>query len=344
MKKVISLLIAAILALSCSFSAMALSDNSMVGGSSVDQAPKVNSIKFLKLPTKMQYVLGSEAGWDMSGVKSEKDIINAPFFINVKLDGAVIEAQYSDGTTKTVDVKECKTSVADPVSITEINSEEDIVKILRQFTINVEYCGAKTTFKVKVVSPENDDSDNNDEYELVSINNLAKTVYSKSDLIESSYYDEKIDDYVDCKALEIDTDKMSIIVKDKKTGELYTITSDNIYCDDVVVKDVNAKNQTLTVNAEAYAVDVEDESEYSKVETVKGSCHFSFKIKYNVSSSDNTSTNGSAPSSSATADTATPADNGAVQTGNPYPASILAALLVSGAAFAYFCSKKKIEK
>lgn len=338
MKKLIAVMIACVLAISCMASAFAVTP---VSTSSIDEAPYVKSITMTKLPTKTTYQFGVEAGWDFGKAESFADLLNLPFYINVDLSGAEIVAQLSNGSTQNVNLSDCTTRVVDPVSLSDFGkvlNEEEIVKLcLRDFTIEVTYKDVSTTFKVKTVAP--DISSDDDEYEVVSINGLEKTKYVYGvDTVKEVYDDEEgsyTEEYVN-----INTDNMSVTLKNKKTGEIVNVASEDIYFDNPIL-DEDKPCGTYTVDATAFVDDNTD-------------VEFSFDIEVvSKASTDNggqsitpTKQNSSKVSSSTADETATKdtADNSVVNTGSPVTATVFVTILLSTVLFAWFCSKKKLSK
>ena len=207
MKKLLSVLLTAVLALSCS----AVTFSATESTATPDEVKKVASIEMTKAPDKTEYMLDMvEAGWDYENIDVDPDIdIEDPdamlelfeqveFFINVDLTGAEITAAYSDGTTGVVDNSLCTTSVADPTSFRAVyeammNAETDedflalTAMVIREYTINVGYQDASTSFNVNLVEEEYDYEST--EYEFVSYTDPHGPVY----VIEDDIVEEVID-------------------------------------------------------------------------------------------------------------------------------------------------------
>lgn len=335
MKKLLSIVIAAMLVLACTVSAFAVQTPA---GASDDEADKtVTSIKFTTLPTKTEYIfdMNEEAGIDLSDMDDfdleDEDVFDeyfkSHFYINVDLAGAILEATYSDGTKGNADLSLCKTSVADPPSIFDET-------FARDYTINVEYKGAKTTLTVKIVDGDFPDYESN--YEVVSITKPLKTVYTMEDTFTDNYYDEETGEFINDIFFDIDTTGMTVVLKDKTTGELITVTEENIVCDTIFVDSENPYGE-YEVSAGAI---VETENTYDMVE-------FNFNVTFAESESTQPTvapTTGATSSTAEESSTADTVDNGTVQTGNEMSAVVLAVLMLSGVAVAVFCTRKRLEK
>lgn len=183
MKRVLSLAIVLMLAFSCVFTAFAQTDDT----ASPDEAKKVTELKITKLPDKLTYTSEDviEPDIDLSKIAdenaTEESLIKyfSQFNLELKLDltGMEIEAVYSDGTTEKVDAKDCKAELADPFNygkvikalieseknmpdFTEDMTEDEFKKIVnelssklygmiyREYTVNVSYQDAQTSYKI----------------------------------------------------------------------------------------------------------------------------------------------------------------------------------------------------
>ena len=183
MKKVISLAIVLMLALSCVFTAFAQTNDT----ASPDEAKKVTELKITKLPDKLTYTVADEISPDIDLSKitdegaTEESIIKYfsqfDFELNLDLTGMELEAVYNDGTTEKVDAKDCKAELADPFNygdyvkalfdyeknlpeFTDDMTEEEFYELLekarkavddmifREYTVNVSYQDAKTSYKI----------------------------------------------------------------------------------------------------------------------------------------------------------------------------------------------------
>ena len=351
MKKLLSAVIAAMLMLSCSTATFSATDST----ASPDEAKKLVSMEMTELPSKLDYILFLDAGWNFDIDENETDpdkildaINNAEFYINVDLTGATIMGTYSDGTTEEIDPDLCTTSVADPVNLGEINKEEDIEKALamvyREYTINVELYGVTTSFNV-TVDPY--DFDYSDIYEFVSYTEPDKNIYDiDKDFSQEILFDEE-DNEIIVDSLDFDLTGMTVTIKNKETGELITYGEDNIYLNfmhfpddpELVPGEYTAFGEVYTDDGEIVPFD------------------YLFKL---ISTDDNKTPAPSNPSSDSTLennskkpvsktdtpDTAvnTSADNGAIQTGNPVSAGILAVVMLSGTMIAFLTYRKKFER
>lgn len=350
MKKLLSIAIAAMLVLSCTISAFAVQTPV---GASADEADKtVTSIEFKTLPTKTDYNFSEsndgtgEAGVDLTDIiyhTSDDDAdldayVKAHFFINVDLTGAVIEATYSDGTKSNADLSLCTTSVADPPSIFDVNIE-------RQYTINVDYKGATTSFKVNLLYDMEYDSD----FEVVSFTMPKKTVYTMEDTYTDDYYDEETGEFINDIYFDIDTTGMSAVVRNKITGEMFDVTEEDIFCDTVTVDRDEPYGEYGVFATACFIVDTDEGDE----ENLYDFADFSFNVTFENTDAtqptvEPTTEGGKASSTSDTAKADTTKgntnDNGTVQTGNEMTAVVLAILMISGVAFAFFCTRKRLEK
>ena len=276
MKKVLAILIAVMLVLSCTTVAFAANT------ATADEPKTVESIEFTKLPDKLSYELYEDASWKIDGIDitkidldfedlSDEEILNtiskAEFYINIDLSGAEITATYSDGSTEVIDNSLCTVSIADPASLsdyvnrvvelekkledmgflfdddTDLSDEEleelmdEYIAILeaylgelygsivRDYTINVEYCGAQTSFTVSVTEPSFDWDFDFDDYEFVSLNDPNPKTYYLSKDFEEEVYDEEGTDigYF----LNFDTSEMEVTVRNTETDELFTISGED---------------------------------------------------------------------------------------------------------------------
>ena len=349
MKKLLSLLLVAVLAITCS----AVSFSATETSATPDEVKTVTSIEMTQLPDKTEYLFDMvEAGWDGSNI--DEDIFyatgwdqileDAVFFIDVDLTGAVITATYSDGSTAVVDNDLCTTSVADPASmkaffeaLENLETEEDAIAFLamfiREYTINVEYQGAVTSFKVNVIA---DDYDLEEVYEFVSYTNPATDSYEV-------IYDEEFELYY----LEFDLTGMTVTVKNTETGELETYGEENIYIDfwydETTIPEAGehiASGMVFTESGEIVSFDYP----------------FTIKSENTDTPEDNkpapkpdTDDAQSSTKPASTADTATKdtvnnkTDNNAIQTGNPVTAILLVVVMLSATAVAYVFYRKKAE-
>ena len=341
MKKLLSVLLVAVLALSMatvSFSA-----------ATPDEAKIVTSIEMTQLPDKTEYAFDMiEAGWSNADITDDIFSVtdwdqlfeNAVFFIDVDLTGAVITATYSDGSTEIIDNDLCTTSVADPASLKaffdaleNLETEEDayafLAMFIREYTINVEYEGATTSFNVNLTAP--DIPEYEEVYEFVSYTAPATNSYEV-------VYDEEFGIYY----LDFDLTGMTATVKNTETGELTTYGDDSIYIDFWFEKDEILAIGEQTADGYVFTDDGEvvyfeykfilDDKEADTPEESKPAPN---------PDTDNDAQSSTKPAS--TADTATKTDNNAIQTGNPTSAILLVIVMLSATALAVVFYRKKAE-
>ena len=236
MKKLLSILLVTVFVLS--FSTVTLSAVEL--SATPDEAKTITSLEVQNLPNKIDYMIDQiEAGWNISNVNFGVDQANkelyyaeiekAVFFINVDLTGAVIVATYNDGSTEVIDNNLCTTSVADPVNLRVIYELMDNITtleeayaieamIIRNYTINVNYMGATTSFNVGLSELGREDLEDRTHYDFVSYTNPNELSY------EITYVEELGMYYVD-----FDITGMTVTVKNSVTGELTTYGEDNIF-------------------------------------------------------------------------------------------------------------------
>ena len=381
MKRVLSLAIVLMLAFSCVFTAFAQTDDT----ASPDEAKKVTELKITKLPDKLTYTAEDVIAPDLDGLEipddkevTEETIIKyfSQFNLELKLDltGMEVEAVYSDGTTEKVDAKDCKAELADPFNygeaikalieyeknmpdfkedmtedefekiVTELNSKF-YGMIFREYTVNVSYQDAQTSYKITFVNI-NDVPQLDDRYEVVSVKAPEKVNYTKADIVDLADYDY---DDEPIYGFTPDYKGMEVVVKDIVTGKTYTIKFDgteDIYVDDVCVDFPDDKDQKFKVGCQ---IDVNELLGLDADEEYMTDVDFSFVVKYNVSKSAVTpSSNGiSSTKDTATKDTVTKSatgGNGAVQTGNPITAVSVALVMLVASGAMFVCYRRKIEK
>ena len=386
MKRVLSLAIVLMLAFSCVFTAFAQTDDT----ATPDEAKKVTELKITKLPDKLTYTAEDviEPDIDLSKIAdenaTEESLIKyfSQFNLELKLDltGMEIEAVYSDGTTEKVDAKDCKAELADPFNygevikalleykknmpeFTEDMTEDDLDKIItelnsklygmiyREYTVNVSYQDAQTSYKIKFENI-NDVPQLDERYEVVSVKAPEKVNYTKADTDffygadmpydgspeSKEYYDETYF-YPDFKGLEV-------TVKDKITGKTYTKTFDGTEEDMVYISPVYARPDDTMTNLEVDIMgDVNEWLNLPEDEEYSTEVTGTFKVNYyanGVPSKDISSTK-----DSATKDTVTKSatgGNGAVQTGNPMTAVSVALVMLVASGAMFVCYRRKIEK
>lgn len=387
MKKVMSLAIVLMLAFSCVFTAFAQTDDT----ASPDEAKKVTELKITKLPDKLTYTAEDVISPDLDGLEipddeevTEETIIKyfSQFNLELKLDltGMEAEAVYSDGTTEKVDAKDCKAELADPFNYGEVikalieyeknmpdfkedMTEDEFEKIVtesnskfygmiyREYTVNVSYQDAQTSYKITFVNI-NDVPQLDERYEVVSVKAPEKVNYTKADTDffyeadmpydgspeSKEYYDETYF-YPDFKGLEV-------TVKDKITGKTYTKTFDGTEEDMVYISPVYVRPDDTKTNLEVYVMgDVNEWLNLPEDEEYSTEVTGTFKVNYyanGVPSKDISSTK-----DTATKDTVTKSatgGNGAVQTGNPMTAVSVALVMLVASGAMFVCYRRKIEK
>lgn len=392
MKKVLSLAIVLMLAFSCVFTAFAQTDDT----ASPDEAKKVTELKITKLPDKLTYTAEDVIAPDLDGLEipddkevTEETIIKyfSQFNLELKLDltGMEVEAVYNDGTTEKVDAKDCKAELADQFNygeaikalieyeknmpdfkedmtedefekiVTELNSKF-YGMIFREYTVNVSYQDAQTSYKITFVNI-NDVPQLDDRYEVVSVKAPEKVNYTKADTDffyeadmpydgspeSKEYYDETYF-YPEFKGLEV-------TVKDNITGKTYTKTFDGTEKDIVYISPVYARPDDTKTNLEVYVMgDVNEWLNLPEDEEYSTEVTGTFKVNYyanGVSSKDISSTKDTSTKDTATNDTVTKSatgGNGAVQTGNPMTAVSVALVMLVASGAMFVCYRRKIEK
>ena len=392
MKRVLSLAIVLMLAFSCVFTAFAQTDDT----ASPDEAKKVTELKITKLPDKLTYTAEDVIEPDLDGLEipddkevTEETIIKyfSQFNLELKLDltGMEVEAVYSDGTTEKVDAKDCKAELADPFNYGEVikalieyeknmpDFKEDMTEdefekivtelnsklygmIFREYTVNVSYQDAQTSYKITFVNI-NDVPQLDDRYEVVSVKAPEKVNYTKADTDffyeadmpydgspeSKEYYDETYF-YPDFKGLEV-------TVKDKITGKTYTKTFDGTEEDMVYISPVYVRPDDTKTNLEVYVMgDVNEWLNLPEDEEYSTEVTGTFKVNYyanGVPSKDISSTKDTSTKDTATNDTVTKSatgGNGAVQTGNPMTAVSVALVMLVASGAMFVCYRRKIEK
>lgn len=386
MKRVLSLAIVLMLAFSCVFTAFAQTDDT----ASPDEAKKVTELKITKLPDKLTYTAEDVINPDIDLSKiadenaTEESLIKYFSQFNFELDldltGMEVEAVYSDGTTEKVDANDCKAELADPFNYGEAikalleyeknmpefkedMTEEDFEKIVtelssklygmiyREYTVNVSYQDAQTSYKITFKNV-NDVPQLDERYEVVSVKAPEKVNYTKADTDffyeadmpydgspeSKKYYDETYF-YPEFKGLEV-------TVKDKITGKTYTKTFDGTEEDMVYISSVDARPDVTKTNLEVYVMgDVNEWLNLPEDEEYSTEVTGTFKVNYyanGVPSKDISSTK-----DTATNDTVTKSatgGNGAVQTGNPMTAVSVALVMLVASGAMFVCYRRKIEK
>ncbi len=384
MKKVMSFAIVLMLAFSCVFTAFAQTDDT----ATPDEAKKVTELKITKLPDKLTYTAEDviDPDIDLSKIAdedaTEESLIKyfSQFSFELKLDltGIEVEAVYSDGTTEKVDAKDCKAELADPFNygeaikalleyeknmpdFTEDMTEDEFEKIVtelnsklygmiyREYTVNVSYQDAQTSYKIKFENI-NDVPQLDERYEVVSVKAPEKVNYTKADTDffyeadmpydgspeSKEYYDETYF-YPEFKGLEV-------TVKDKITGKTYTKTFDGTEEDIVYISPVDVRPDDTKTNLEVYVMgDVNEWLNLPEDEEYSTEVTGTFKVNYyanGVPSKGNSSTN-----DTATKDTPSNSQNnsGAVQTGQNSIAIFLAAAMLAGCGVIFAKRRTRFE-
>lgn len=385
MKKVMSFAIVLMLAFSCVFTAFAQTDDT----ATPDEAKKVTELKITKLPDKLTYTAEDEIEPDIDLSKiadenaTEESLIKyfSQFNLELKLDltGIEVEAVYNDGTTEKVDAKDCKAELADPFNygevikalieydknmpdFTEDMTEDEFEKIVtelnsklygmiyREYTVNVSYQDAQTSYKIKFENI-NDVPQLDERYEVVSVKAPEKVNYTKADTDffyeadmpydgspeSKEYYDETYF-YPEFKGLEV-------TVKDKITGKTYTKTFDGTEEDIVYISPVDVRPDDTKTNLEVYVMgDVNEWLNLPEDEEYSTEVTGTFKVNYyanGVPSKGNSSTK-----DTATKDTVTKSatgGNGAVQTGQNSVAIFLAAAMLAGCGVIFAKRRTRFE-
>lgn len=386
MKKVMSFAIVLMLAFSCVFTAFAQTDDT----ATPDEAKKVTELKITKLPDKLTYTSEDviEPDIDLSKIAdenaTEESLIKyfSQFNLELKLDltGIEVEAVYSDGTTEKVDAKDCKAELADPFNygevikalieyeknmpeFTEDMTEDEFYELLekalkvlvdmiyREYTVNVSYQDAQTSYKINLKNNIWPDVPQLDErYEVVSVKAPEKVNYTKADTDffyeadmpydgspeSKEYYDETYF-YPEFKGLEV-------TVKDKITGKTYTKTFDGTEEDIVYISPVDVRPDDTKTNLEVYVMgDVNEWLNLPEDEEYSTEVTGTFKVNYyanGVPSKGNSSTN-----DTATKDTPSNSQNnsGAVQTGQNSIAIFLAAAMLAGCGVIFAKRRTRFE-
>lgn len=386
MKKVMSFAIVLMLAFSCVFTAFAQTDDT----ATPDEAKKVTELKITKLPDKLTYTAEDviDPDIDLSKIAdenaTEESLIKyfSQFSFELKLDltGIEVEAVYSDGTTEKVDAKDCKAELADPFNygeaikalieydknmpdFTEDMTEDEFEKIVtelnsklygmiyREYTVNVSYQDAQTSYKINFKNNIWPDVPQLDErYEVVSVKAPEKVNYTKADTDffyeadmpydgspeSKEYYDETYF-YPEFKGLEL-------TVKDKITGKTYTKTFDGTEEDIVYISPVDVRPDDTKTNLEVYVMgDVNEWLNLPEDEEYSTEVTGTFKVNYyanGVPSKDISSTK-----DTATKDTLNGSQNnsGAVQTGQNSIAIFLAAAMLAGCGVIFAKRRTRFE-
>lgn len=352
MKKLLSAAIAVILALSCTVSAFATIETA-----TPDAPREVQSIKFVQLPDKLVYT-DEDIIFDVDISEDETDINkiiealkNAVFTLDIDLTGSILEVEYTDGTTDDLDYFLCETKVADPIKFSDldfsnIEAEEAyeafMALIYRNYTVEVEFKGAKTSYTVLLEEQEYDPTSTI--YEFVSYDDPLKKEYVLGkDVYEDIYIDDDGNE-IPCETIDIDTTGMTVTLRNKETGELETFGEDDIY---ISLYNLIPVEGVPRLRAGRYCA-------IGEVWTDDGMVPFTYILTIIDDKTDNKNDDKKPTDNTkddSTSDTATPSvsdkinvDNGAIQTGTPTTAIVLVVLLLSGSAALFFAYRRKLEK
>ncbi len=372
MKKFLSVVIAAMITMACTVFPAFATGEATADTATPDTAVEVESIEITKLPDKLTYTAGVDADWDYDSItlgdlmedniEDIESLKAVEMIFNIDLTGIEVLATYTDSTTANVPVEELTAKVTNPLTIGEIIEiaekyipddenatiddvdfekylEEIIAVMTRDYIVEVEYKGATDTYAVKLEQAEYNGSDN---YELVSYTMPEKTVYdmaNEDEVFIDDWSDENGEHfYYD---VMVDPTGMTVTVRNKETGELVTVSGDDIMVYFYYDYDESGKLVPGVYDVEATAF--LDDGSY---------VDFTFPItivdssqKTDDSSTGNPSTD-DATSSVSTADTATPdSDNTAIKTGTPSNvAVVLSVVLVMTAAVVLFWYKKRVTE
>lgn len=235
--------------------------------------------------------------------------------------------------------------------VTELNSKL-YGMIYREYTVNVSYQDAQTSYKINFKNIWPDVPELDDRYEVVSVKAPEKVNYTKADTDffyeadmpydgspeSKEYYDETYF-YPEFKGLEV-------TVKDNITGKTYTKTFDGTEEDMVYISTVYVRPDDTKTNLEVYVMgDVNEWLNLPEDEEYSTEVTGTFKVNYyanGVPSKDISSTK-----DTATKDTVTKSatgGNGAVQTGNPMTAVSVALVMLVASGAMFVCYRRKIEK
>lgn len=376
MKKILAVLLAAIMAVSFATVAFASTD---------DEALKLEGIELTRLPDKLEYTL-DDCDLYVGDVKLTEDVLenmsvedfdeiienfvdNGRININVDFDGAELVAHYNNYLIDSVvNNEDCSVSVADPFRLSELKqyedidvedlTEEELVAVLneivgliyREYTVDVTYEGFKTSYKIELVAEEFDIPDFGDsesKYEFVSYNNPSDRPYSISeDVYETVIYDEDGNE-ISVETVDVDTTGMTVTLKDKETGELVTFDEENAFFD---IEFYHFTNDSVPLRAGNYyaigtvytydygvvpfyytiTFEDEEESEVSKAD----------KADNNNNSTPDSADENTGKSSTTDTPKSSSNSNGAIQTGDVVPATILLVLILGAVVAMYFYRRK----
>lgn len=364
MKKLISIALTALLALSCGTVAAFAQTG--------DASARVASIAFDKLPDKLVYT-DEDMYLDVDVDEDETDfdkiseaLNNAVFTFIPDLSGSQLVVTYSDGTTDLLDGQLCEASVADPVKYSEVvelmdkygeDSDELNAAIYREYTVNVEYEGAATSYTAELIWQEYDDT--SDIYEFVSYSDPEHREYVlEQDVYDSIYIDDEGNE-VPCQTLDIDLTGIEVTLKNTETGELEVFGEDDIFIDFYLP----TPDGTSALKPGAYTA-------FGEVWTDDGVVPFDYALTIvsendepQQDPADNPDDSGKeedptqAPDDSKNEETTTApqsatedtpknnsGNNNAVQTGTNTPATVFIVLLLSGAAVLFLTFRKKLGR
>ncbi|MCH5296573.1 MAG: hypothetical protein J1E85_02770 [Ruminococcus sp.] len=380
MKKILSFLLTATMAVSFSSVAFASTGNSFASTSATsDEALEMEGIELSKLPDKLKYTL-DDCDYYLGDLKLTEDVFEdmsseelEEFFenlidegsinINVDYEGANLIAYYNNHMVESVvNNEDCEWSVADPFRFSELKKYEDIDfedlsdeefenlvneisnLIYREYTVDVTYEGFKTSYTITLVE-DDDFSEQESKYEFVSYNNPSDRPYIiGEDVYEIFMYDED-DNEIVIETVDVDTTGMTVTLKDKETGELVTFDEDNASFD---ITFYHFVNDAVPLRAgHYYAIGTVYTDDFESVDfdyvitfAEAGDLTPTTSVDKN-STPDSPDKNGDKSSTSDTPNKAN-SNNGAIQTGEVTPAIILL-VLISGAVVTMYFYRRKLN-
>ena len=387
MKKFLSVVIAAMITMTCTvfpaFATEATADTA-----SPDTATEVQSIDITKLPDKLVYVGGEDVDWDYDSV-SLGDIMNGnmddaealramELIFNLDLTGIEVVATYTDSTTANVPVEELSAKVTNTLTYGEIldiaikyedmledeNLEfeeydkileeydnEIMATILRDYIVEVDYKGATDTYIVNI-SDDFDDFDDSSDYELVSYTAPNKTIYdiaNEDEVIVEDWSDEYGEYFF--YDVNVDTQGMSATIRHKETGEIYTVSEDDIYVSSFGLSYDYDESGKLTpgvymIEATAFAPDGEGYVDFEFPITIIDSTTVDSSTTSTTPTEDNNTDNNTDKDADKNNATATPdSDNTAIKTGTASSVTtVLSVVLVMTAGIVLFWYKKRVTE
>lgn len=345
MKKTLALLIMLLLVLGCTSTAFA-------AGATPDEAPEAAAkrLEILEPPIKHMYAFPSEAGFSLTEAdkcqfESENEelieqLLLSKFYISINLFGAEIQVDYAS-STEMVNIDDCTVKILDPPA-----SLEDI---FRDYPVQVGYKGAYDTYTVTVYDDRGFDI-NTGHYKLISYTEPNKNSYVfEDDAYEINDGSGMLGHYID-----LDLTGMTVTLLNKETEQLETFGADSIYCLPLYISPVYPYGHIYALGK----VIINEEESYS----------FSFLVAVtdregnmprppygtdpdDPSAEEDTGLETVSPDA-ASPDTASPdspasgkiiTENGAINTGDMFPAAVVFTFLCCASAAIMFISKKKFK-